>query len=43
MRITRITKKQNKEKDKKKRLKSQINLGGIEYEDRENENQKVKY
>ena len=33
MRITRITKKQNKEKDKKKRLKSQINLGGIEYED----------
>ena len=27
----------------KKRLKSQINLGGIKYEDRENENQRVKY
>ena len=25
------------------RVKSQINLGGIEYEDRENENQRVKY
>ena len=27
----------------KKRLKSHINLGGIKYEDRENENQRVKY
>ena len=27
----------------KKRLKSQINLEGIKYEDRKNENQRVKY